>query len=806
MSISLRLPSWALVSFAILTLVACGGGVGIIAVPNDSVKPAFTLTLSPDSLQAVVPASGTTSTIQTGVQVVPSGGFSNVVTFSLQGAPTGVTGAFTPPASATTSNLQLTITSTAIPSSTPMTVTGTAAGVQPASANLALKTGALEGMPILVVVEDEYTKILAENITPLDQIKKIAAFMAARPEYAQTGVYEESLAAWGVLQNGWRHIVSNNPAPGHRLLPSAALPAASATQQGATLADPGRVSSLPSQPAVLPAAAGGNNALPGASTARFLNAFDPDAVDMGAIADMSAWLTTAGWTVRPGSNASVESLKTVAGDGFLYFQGHGGHGVWATDSDHSWFSLQSSTLVDKKLSETTYKDDLDTTRLVFITDKTGSYKKDIFGKEVALTATWYGITYAFAEKYWGNFGSNAIVFINACHSGRDTPSTNAFKAICTSKGANVHFGWSDVAAAESAMRAARYFVDRCVGANKFEAEYPAQRPFPWDAVLNDMKSKGIATGGNGEQLLAYVGVPGKPPAILAPSIQQMIVEEFSGVLTLYGYFGGDQGKVSVGNTAVAVKNWAKEKITCDIPLTASGDVVVEVRSLKSNPRPLSEWNIPLNYSWSGYASADPVVMFSSTPSLRYRLDVSGYREKPGEAPKFPVLGTWPIPKSTLTIRGSGTGPMAKCTATLSGSFAVPTLPASSDGAANPTISLQAPLLVDTNAKTGSLGLALATTISINAMPWRLTVTGADCSGSGGAFPTFGSLKGVFMFPQKPDEDAPAEIPLPGMGLTFGSGFALNADSYTDPRVTGAIKVQWSLTAPSSPPRPADAGI
>jgi hypothetical protein len=783
---------WTATLYAALLALSfsCGGGGGSSG-GGGGTTPSFSLSLTSGALSASIPSSGTVN-VGSAVQVVPAGGFSGNVTFSLQGAPTGVTGLFTPSVSATTASLQLNVSSAATAGTSTLTVKGSSPGVADANAILTLSltgSGRIR-QPGVAEVEAQYAKVVAQYATKLEQTRAIGAFMATRPEYRTTGVNEEYLTAWGELQNGWLHVVTNNPPPAHVKVPGQEVIPPSESAAGPP--------TLPPHPLVPPSrvasdsfAAAAGSALPGSSTARFLNAFDPAAVDMSAITDMGGWLKDRGWTILPGNDASVPALKTVGGDGFFYIQCHGGHGKWA-DNLSQWFCLQSSTLEDKKLSDGDYKADLDAYRLVLYTDQTGSYKTDIFGKDEPIMATWYGFTYAFAEKYWGSFGSNAVVFINACNSGKDTPSTNAFKAICLSKGANVVFGWSQAAAQASALSAARYLVDRCVGANKYNAEYPAQRPFPWDAVLQWMQSKGYETGSNGEHLFAYPK-PGLPAALLAPSIRLLEVDEFSGEMKLKGAFGSDQGEVTVDGSPVAVKNWGQEEITCTLPKAASGDVLVKVRSLKSNPRPLTEWSLPLNYTWTmpgGY-----IKFTTGTANIRYRMDVSGFRKKPGESPTYLRRGTWPVLDSGIPF--TGTGNVSPCSLS-GGTVTIPTIPSDK----SPQTFLQAPLIVDGNTQTGILGLAIGTAPSYS--PWMMVCPGAPSSP---VLPSFGLLQmpqGFFY--QTQAEDAAASVgPIPAMTVTYGTSLELRDGSYSSSS-TGALKVEWQNATQKSPPRPSDAGI
>lgn len=658
-------------------------------------------------------------------------------------------------------------------------------------------------LAVVVAVEEEYSRALAQYDTPLEQIRAVGRFMAGRSEYSRVLVDEEDLSITGELQNGWIHFVGNTPS--WRVSPNS--PANAAVPAASPVATDGILSSTTPQGlsrAVSYNVAGADNPLPATNRARLINAFENFGMpELNATPELiRTMLEKAGWEVEPGASGSVEALGRVGGDGFLYFQGHGGYGRW-WDQSINYHCLQTSTLDDSS-KYIFYQDDLDKHRLALITEKTFEQNLDPTSKKwVSKTATWFGITNLWVEAHWGAFSDNAVVFLNACHSGRTGSASSAlFMEACQKKGTpNAIFGWSNAVDGTFALPAASYFVDRCVGANKFKKEAIAQRPFPWDAVLTWMHDTKKDTDPAGTQLLPFSG--GASAALLAPTVRQVIVDEFAQEMKLYGAFGSDEGKVAVGNTPCPVKSgqWASDQITCELPPSATGAVVVEVRKMKSNPRPLTEWQFPINYSMFGYYGSDPAVMFSSANSIRYRLDVSGYREKPGEAPKYPKLGTWPVTDSKMTIIGSGTGPLGKCTATLTGSMDIPTIPATTQ---KPEIFLQAPLLVDTATKTGALGLALGLPATADkASPWHLIACGAAVI----AWPTFGNLQTQMSFPQSCDENAPYVVPEPALALSFGTGFEILTSSYSSVSPGGGtIQVKWSTTAPTSPPDPTADGI
>ena len=135
----------------------------------------------------------------------------------------------------------------------------------------------------------------------------------------------------------------------------------------------------------------------------------------------------------------------------------------------------------------------------------------------------------------------------------------------------------------------------------------------------------------------------------------MQVNEDKEKLTLIGEFGAEQPKVTVGGTALAPKTWSAEKIVAPLPQKgpgSSGDVVVEVRGVKSNARQLTEWSMPLKYVWIN-AGGKTGWKVEGSGTIRLRADVGGYRVVPGEAPKYILRGGAPTKDSALPVTASG---------------------------------------------------------------------------------------------------------------------------------------------------------
>src|SRR5262249_18827291 len=120
--------------------------------------------------------------------------------------------------------------------------------------------------------------------------------------------------------------------------------------------------------------------------------------------------------------------------------------------------------------------------------------------------------------------------------------------------------------------------------------------------------------------------------LLAPTIQTLDVDEYRGRLFLNGEFGTDSTSnaqfVSCGNQDLHIIKWEKDKIECDLPIDAYGDVVVTVGIRKSNVRQLTRWDLTINFKETreGY----PSLKITGPIMLRFRADIGEYRKKPAE--------------------------------------------------------------------------------------------------------------------------------------------------------------------------------
>ncbi|MCC6194112.1 MAG: hypothetical protein IT518_06540 [Burkholderiales bacterium] len=713
------------------------------------------------------------------VTVTPRGGFAGAVSWSVTGMPAGVAAQ---PAVATvdvasgpvSTVVRVTAAGTAAPTPTSaaVAVSGSAASGASAAATLVVAVAAA-GDPAaarLAVIADveQRARELSRDAPPAPAfLQAIAAYMASRTEYAESGVDAETQSVWGRFADGRLHIVAANRTPAPSTAGAAGAPVA---RDGAEL--------------------------PFSTKARLLHSFGTNFEGQGPIDEMRGYLTGKGWTVRAGAegDAHVGTLKGVGGDGYFYINTHGGRGRVddPKEPEGKIYSIQSSTLVDADY-ERVFDADLTALRLVHFTARNGG---TITVAGIPITGDWdtrYAITYRFVERYM-SFANESVVYINACYSSRDAAFVNAFLG----KGAGVYLGWAETVSAASAYQSAPYFVDRMLGANQHPTqETPPQRAFPYDAVLQDMGKRGLATDqATGAQLQATAKAGLLFPPIFAPSIRYVAVDEMAQTLTLTGEFGQERPKVTVGGTEVAVNSWSATEIETTLPLTgpaSSGDVVVTVRDVKSNARQLTEWSIPLKYQWT---NAGDVTgwKFDGTGTLRLRADVGGYRMKPGDAPLYKARGGSPTRDSRLTITASGSHSDPTCTSKLSGTadYASP----AQEGA--PAYLLVSAFSVAGDTKQGKLGLALG----FGESPHIATFSGANCPPPFPVPATLGLLEGPQNLPVDQSEN-PVMFPLPGFAFTLNAGFGVPPVSKTTKDAGGTLTVSWTGVVTKSPPRSTD---
>jgi hypothetical protein len=620
---------------------------------------------------------------------------------------------------------------------------------------------------VIAGVEDHCRTLSQQGgLTRLGFVEAVAAKLRTEAAYVEVGVDAETLCAWGVFADGRVHVIANNFTPERRAVPASGL----AQRQRA-------------------AAAAALSEVPGSASARVMQSFGPMFDGADVVTDVVAWLRDKGWQVPQGAEqeARLTTLRGLQGVGYLYINTHGG-GFTPTlfpGSGQAMYAIQSSTLVSpaqEALQENI--NDMAARRLTYFTASNGDL---ILGRWPDWD-TRYGITSNFVDTYW-KFASDAVVLINACSSARDDAArwSAGFVFSCHKAGAGVYLGWNNTVTPTGAYQAARYFTDRMLGANKFQPESPAQRPFPWDAVMGDMQKKSLHIDpGEGAVFRALPNPASAVKQLLAPSIRHVEVSEYMDELRLIGRFGSQEGEVTVDGQKRTIKKWEPETIVVDLPRTGSGSrgaVQVTVRGVRSNLRQLTEWTIPLDFTYVLMEQAGLTI--DGVGTIRLRADVGASRDVPGEPPVQSDRYAYDTRDSQLPLVAKGSYPTPKCTLVWTGQATYKAIPE-----AGYRHILTAYLKVDTAARKGWLGLALGTPSP------DFMQTG--CGSIDGIQPGFGTIDAQVWYPS-PLDGSTDQIPLHSIALGFDTNYRIGAGRSE----TVLTRLVWPEVAPVAPPLDSD---
>jgi hypothetical protein len=329
-------------------------------------------------------------------------------------------------------------------------------------------------------------------------------------------------------------------------------------------------------------------------------------------------------------DATIENLKRVSGDAIFYINTHGGAGQLHTKyGPRQIMALWTKEFVTAA-GDVNYKTELDEERMcyMFATNDTRACEFH------------YAITSKFVREYM-SFGENSFLYLDACNGANESITGNvAFRERMIAKAVNekaTFVGWTGVTNNGDGPLASQFVFDRLLGANYggiISQEDPFQRPFDLAAVIEDMRNEGLGIVRANGSYLTYKTTM-QDEVLLRPTIESMDIDEFTSTLTITGLFPWDEGHVGVDNVSVAVTSWSPNEITCIIPETGDGSVgdvvVISAEGVKSNPVPLTEYLIKLNYSSDAMG-----VKFAGVCTLRLRADVHLRRSKIGETPTRPT--------------------------------------------------------------------------------------------------------------------------------------------------------------------------
>ncbi len=342
-----------------------------------------------------------------------------------------------------------------------------------------------------------------------------------------------------------------------------------------------------------------------------------------------AMLQAAGYKVSI-TGGSIAELGNLAGDGVFYIDSHG---LFKKEDDGlDTYYLMSSDVYDEN-NTTNYDAGLANHSFDVVGEKSMVRQTDGTFKEV--TDAHYAISNRFAAAHWkaGTFSTNSFVFINACSSGK----TSLFRDVCFASGASAYAGWSGDVFNSYASSVGPFVLDRLLGANKVEKEVDGpQRPFDFSTIAGDLGKHGLAADAEGVTL-TISQKPGTDFGLLTPTISYMGVDEYKKELTISGIFGTDQSvaKVTMDGVELAIKGWGFNSIVCDLPLSLSGDTIVEVRGHKSNVVRLTEWKAHFKTRLE-QTPGSPLIQVGYL-DVNFRADIHSHRDEPHQKPFDPIV-------------------------------------------------------------------------------------------------------------------------------------------------------------------------
>jgi hypothetical protein len=465
----------------------------------------------------------------------------------------------------------------------------------------------------------------------------LASFMRTRPEFSDAGTSDHGLNVWGTWRDGVIYMLVRNR-EGKSGAANALDPKPSATP-------------LAALHAVMPRAAAASGAsspedgksalFPASKQFRLLHAMG------GAWHDSRDKIRA---YFKPqlyeelASDASIAGLRTVGGEGVLYFNTHAGDraGLFALASS----SVRNEYLEKPTAGNTTW-DDLTANRVVIMSacfDPEGADFNCNMLFHPSFYSEHYAITSLFIEKYWKKkpFADNSLIFLDACNS--NNASAAGLTTALLDNNASRIVGWSASTDDDLDGTGAEFVFDRLLGANDIPPRAPGkvvgkQRPFDILSTLAACIQ---------EQVCGSLTDPTRPViswtqlhptcntcdfGILAPSVRQLfIVSQPPGqpedTLQLAGFFGEDVGSggfdahrtVKVGGIDLPILQWSPTVILAGLPQSgggSTGDVLVQTNDRTSNTARLTEWKVPFKITLADLQSLKAI----ETVNAHFRADI-----------------------------------------------------------------------------------------------------------------------------------------------------------------------------------------
>lgn len=327
---------------------------------------------------------------------------------------------------------------------------------------------------------------------------------------------------------------------------------------------------------------------------------------------------------------TVENLKTAVNQvAVLHWSTHGATVDDSAGNRQLWGAF--TTTPSNAQTRDQYAADLAADRLVIYSAPIIQDNEEVYISNLAITDRF--ITY-----YHWSFATHGFAFIDCCWSA-DSMFTTSLRELPDGP-AGFTLGWSNAANPEKAWAAAKFFIDRLVGANMLDPkEIPPQRPFWLASVFAEAQDKGFTDASTDRFGTSTLEVEDNPSSgLLAPTIEYGIVQERGlddpttgkNMLVLKGSFGNVQGHVYVDTTELTGCNWSSNEIRCDLPEAnapgGSGDIlVVSKTGILSNQVPLTLWHFPVTYA----ESIGGVQNWKDVDDIYLRADVHSYREQAG---------------------------------------------------------------------------------------------------------------------------------------------------------------------------------
>ena len=519
-------------------------------------------------------------------------------------------------------------------------------------------TTSQQRMVTLNSLEQVVRALPGQNFTA--ETQQLVQAIRSNPRFEDAGASSDG-TVWGRFKGGATvYIIHSAPAEGSPGANDPALLPLSGTAANAT---------------VSPAAIDGTT--PNSNRFRLFDGIGSFFASTDPRQDIFTMLVSNGYmgTVEDGT---VDALRTVNGEGIVYFRTHGGLGSFNSGGNtRQVYALWTASPALDSVAEArdlALMSDLRTGRVVYMLFRASGLSRftvpgvgNLFHQD-----RHYGITEDFVSHYM-KFSPNSLVYIDACQGAAHPSFVKSFNA-------SVFAGWTERAAFSAIGPTAKYVFDRMLGANRFAPEIPEQRPFEYDALPRDPKfgknkiygySTWSTPSGPVQAELTFTRNGGEF-GILAPSILGLNVNELQNELNLHGYFGpnpGAEGIVTIddgsGPLTLAVTNWTPSLIRATLPSTganSSGNVVVTVRGHRSNMRQILLYAGTFVYTLREAGSLTQRIEMD----VRGRVDPHDVRASPGVPPVATLMQVFNVNPNTemrFATSGSFTAPANFCTVT-----------------------------------------------------------------------------------------------------------------------------------------------